>query len=172
MQPTKSWSFGRQRAEHLAILHLTRRSDLLVSEPRLEADNGVDFLVEICKNSRITGRMFGVQVKASTHLQISPLTENEVKIAHRDGAAIHLPSTLEDLPFPFCLFLFQMEDDEGYYRWLNQPVITEGISELAVNRKNIFKKLTKESLDDIVEQVNGWYAKRHVSEYQYQEVYA
>ncbi|MBI1927987.1 DUF4365 domain-containing protein [Candidatus Poribacteria bacterium] len=149
------WFIG-QRAEHLAILHLTRRGDLVVTQA--STDDGPDILVEISRNNKVTGRIFGVQVKASQRFRIVPdnsLRGDEFKIPIR---AFSMP---EDLPFPLCLFLFQMENDEGFYRWLIEPIVrTESRPKLLVNEENIFRKLTREELDSIVGQVNNWYENR------------
>ena len=49
-----------------------------------------------------------------------------------------------------CLFAFAMENDEGYYRWLKEPRFnSEGKSELALNKVNEFRKLTKTELNDL-----------------------
>jgi hypothetical protein len=152
--------FFEQRAIHLAILHLTRREDLIVTQPR--RDYGLDILVEIGHGKRATGRMFGVQIKAQQALPIS---------SHDQGTASHVtidmqPSTvLQDLPFPLCWFVFQMHDDGGYYRWLNEPSIQHGDEPLLrVNHDNTFAPLTSDAIDRIVEQVTLWYEKRHVPE--------
>src|SRR5437868_3984345 len=59
---TEAWYYG-QRAESLALMYLTRRSDLVIS--RQEMDYGLDFLVTICKDKIYSGRIFGVEVKTS-----------------------------------------------------------------------------------------------------------
>lgn len=163
----KEFLFVEQRAIHLAIMYLTRRDDLVVTQP--DVDYGLDILVEISQENKATGRMFGVQIKAGQYLKITPdgsSGNREVKIA------IELPSALEDLPFPLCLFVFQMDNDAGFYRWLNEPVIDEeGLPRLVLHKENLFKPLTKDELDTLVEQVNTWYEKRRISEYQ-EAVYA
>ncbi len=65
-----------------------------------------------------------------------------------------------------------MDNDAGYYRWLNAPIIDEeGIPKRVLHQENIFRRLTKVELDELVEQVNIWYEKRKVFEYQ-EAVYA
>jgi len=53
-----------------------------------------------------------------------------------------------------------MANDAGYYRWLLEPIVESDNGTLSFNTKDIFKQLTKEELDIIVEQVNQWYEKR------------
>ncbi len=112
----KSWYVGK-RAEQLAVLYLSRRNDIEITA-RPYADYGPDFLVSICKENEYTGRIFGIQLKARVSLQpVCKADKNEIKL---DIGTIPVP---EDIPFPLCLFVFAMENDDGYYRWIKKPVI-------------------------------------------------
>ena len=140
----KVWYLG-ERAEQLAILHLSRRSDLRAT--RLHDDYGIDFLVEIFRDNLPTGRMFGVLLKAR-------LSYDEMPKFDRIAAKF----TPADLPFPLCFFVFVMEDDAAYYRWIKQPIISlEGFPSLAFNHSTQLNPLTKEALDQIVHEVEQWY---------------
>ena len=163
----KEVSFFEQRAIHLAIMHLTRRDDLVVTQP--ETDYGVDLLVEISQEHKATGRMFGVQVKTSQRMTMT----SDNASGHPDVTFdLELPSIPDDLPFPLCLFLFRMDNDAGYVRWLKAPIVNdEGMPKLGHKQENLFKFLTKDELDALVEQVNIWYEKRRTFEYQ-EEAYA
>jgi len=154
MRVTESWLIG-QRAIQLAIVYFSRRNDLLITQPP-EFDYGVDLLISVTQHGQPTGRLFGVQIKASRHLQIKSvsLDKNEYKIK------VATPEVLKDLPFPLCVVVFNMENDDGYYRWVLEPIVRPDNTYLSVNTRDIFKKLTKEELDIIVEQVNQWYEKR------------
>ena len=148
MARTQPWYIG-ERAEALALVYLTRRPDLLVKHE--DADYGVDYLVEITKNNRPTRRMFGVQVKA----RIAPITESAVG----DREPFHFVSEkwMEELPFPLCLFVFTMENDEGFYRWAVEPVITDTGPKLRLNAGKELSRLDSAALDRIVAQVDQWY---------------
>ncbi len=89
-------------------------------------------------------------------MQIKPVSvdKNEYKIK------VATPEVLKDLPFPLCVVAFNMENDDGYYRWVLEPIVGPASANLSANTRDIFKKLTKEELDIIVEQVNQWYEKR------------
>jgi hypothetical protein len=154
MRITESWPIA-QRAIQLAIVYFSRRSDLLITQPH-EFDYGVDLLVSVTQHGQITGRLFGVQIKASRHLQVKliNLANNEYMIK------VATPEVLKDLPFPLCMVVFNMENDDGYYRWVLEPIVEPNNANLRANTRDIFKKLTKEELDSIVEQVNQWYEKR------------
>lgn len=152
--------FFEQRAIHLSILHLTRRSDLIVTQPR--HDYGLDILVEIGHAARATGRMFGVQIKA---LQELPIRSQLQEGSHDVVIPLQPSPQLEDLPFPLCWFVFQMRDDAGFYRWPNEPYVPDGDTPLlCYNAENIFTPLTSEAVDHIVDQVDMWYERRQTSE--------
>jgi hypothetical protein len=101
MEATSAWYVG-QRAEQLAILHLSRRDDLAITQFNSGQNYGLDLLVNICKNGKLTGRVFGVQIKARLSLRVIShglLDANEVKVNIGE-----IP-ILKDIPFPVCLFL-------------------------------------------------------------------
>lgn len=150
--------FVEQRAVQLAILILSRRRDLLISETHGAQEYGFDLLVNVTHDGQATGRMFGVEVKARTILQAVPVGDNNTY-------KINIPASPfpQDLPFPLCLFAFDMESDQGYYRWLLSPVIADGDGpKLLLNQESIFLKLSTETLDQIVQMVDAWYEKRAV----------
>lgn len=153
---TGTWYIA-ERAEQLAILHLSRRDDLVITHSS-ESGYGFDILVSISKDGKPTGRMFGVVIKAKKSLQSTlqkPLAINEMSF---DLGKMALP---KDIPFPLCLFIFEMENDQGYYRWIKEPVIdAENKAVLLAGQENAFKALTKEALDHIVGQINLWYEQR------------
>lgn len=157
MKARDDW-FVEQRGVALAVLFLSRRSDLLITEYG-ENDYGVDLLVNISRDGEFTGRMFGVVIKASRFLQAKPLNGNG-----EFGVDVATRSFWQDLPLPLCLFALSMENDEGYYRWLLAPTIgLDGEPRLTINQGGVFRKITREELDKLVEQVNRWYDKRSAS---------
>jgi hypothetical protein len=151
---TEAWYYG-QRAESLALMYLTRRNDLSVS--RQEMHYGLDFLVTICKDRIYSGRIFGVEVKAS----LSALKSNKGIITLPIRLTKHEASLYKDFPFPICLFFFAMENDKGYYRWIKEPVIEpKEQPKLVLSEGNELKTLTNEELDKIISRINKWYNKR------------
>src|SRR3712207_2997695 len=95
--------YVRPRAESLAVMYLTRRSDLAVS-PHPADDDAVNLFVSIRKAGRKTGRMFGVQVDGAVSRSG----------ADRNGGlrgrqlAGRLAPWVKSIPFPVCLFYFTM----------------------------------------------------------------
>ena len=55
--------------------------------------------------------------------------------------------------YPVCLFLFTMRDEEGFFSWLAEPVVTGGAPKLVHHDQVNCVELT----DDLLSQVVGWY---------------
>ena len=156
MEEKKVWYLG-ERAEQLAIVYLSRRDDLTITRPT-EADYGFDLTVSLMQSGNYTGRIFGVQVKAiRSHKQIrkaSP-TGKEFIIEHKPE---RIP---RDIPFPLCLFVFTMDDDAGFYKWIKKPgASADGIPPLALDDTATFHQLSHEALDQLISEVNQWYEQR------------
>lgn len=144
--------FIDERAEHLAVVYLTRRQDLVIE--RMTADYGFDILVTILRDKLPTGRVFGVQVKgrdkAFKDIQ-------ELSLSFTGKGTNYFP----ELPFPVCVFLFTMEDDRGYYRWIRYPV-GESNQVLRSIEQDRWHPLDEHEIGQIVDDVNAWYdAKSH-----------
>ena len=140
-----------QRALRLAIVHLSRRNDLLIAQAKDEY--GIDLLVSLAQEGKISGRVFGVLVKASRFLSAKAVgvEKNQFKLQ------VSVSVIPEDLPFPLALFVFNMEDDEGYFRWLLSPA---NASRLSLNHEPIFTQISTATIDQAVAQVNRWYELR------------
>src|SRR5688500_17840486 len=100
-----------ERAIQLAIVYLTRRDDLLIYNMSNMPDNSFDLLVRIKGNSQPKNRVFGVEVKGKRLLQATKSSEE---------FAFDIQYTKKELLvyIPVCVFLFNMTNDEGFYRWL------------------------------------------------------
>jgi len=141
--------FGR-RAEHLAIVYLTRRDDLVVN--RVVSPSGAaDFLVDVVNGGESTGRVFGVRVKAVEHAvgrgeDLSPCLGE-------------LPTAgIADAPMPYCVFVFTMEDDRGYFSWLKEPARgSRSAPRLDAVREARWCELDTGGMDRLVRSVNVWY---------------
>jgi Domain of unknown function (DUF4365) len=156
MQKSDAW-YLEERAEQLAIVYLSRRNDVVITRQRDGSDDGIDLLVSLLKTGTSTGRVFGIEVKAlRSNRQIHPASQREeVRI---NLSKVGVP---RDIPFPLCLFVFIMETDEGYYRWVKKPAY--GLSkkpQLLLNEENTFRKLSTEAVNEIVLDVQGWYDRR------------
>jgi hypothetical protein len=156
MAENESWYLA-ERAEQLAIIHLSRRDDLVINR-QSGADYGVDLLVSLTRDSEYTGRVFGVIVKAlKSYRQPRPIATAGAEIRF-DLRELKIP---DDLPFPLCLFVFVMEDDAGHYQWIKRPAYgLDGRPWLLMDRTGGFKKLNDEAIDLIVSEVSDWYESR------------
>ncbi|MEH2057736.1 MAG: DUF4365 domain-containing protein [Nostoc sp.] len=156
MKTTAPWYIGR-RAESLAIVYLTRRDDLIIYQPT--PNQGLDFLITITKDGVYTGRLFGIEVKATDstsnlkkHNDILKLDKNRLSILEK----------FKDLPFPVCLFFFILETDQGYYKWILEPKIDgEKQVKLHFNQDDELKKLDDKEIANIISSINSWYDHRN-----------
>lgn len=152
----KDTAFTELRAAQLAIVYLTRRGDLIV-----EAENRnffPDLLVSLLRESNYTRRMFGVIVKAEIHHKPDqPWTTKQAKSLLREAEN----EQLIDIPFPVCLFVFRMDTDEGFYKWVRKPVFSEdGSPQLMIDQTTPLEKLDNDSINRIVQEINHWYEAR------------
>lgn len=116
-------------------------------------------MVTIKKLGSYSGRLFGIQVEATA--------SNQELIENNGDGIVNIPKnfissdSLAELPFPVCLFFFTLDNDQGYYQWVVEPVIAgKNISKLVLTRTNIFRKLDDKEINDIISTVNNWYDNR------------
>jgi hypothetical protein len=100
----------------------------------------------------VGNRPFGVFMAAT----MTPVT--------LDGANEQLKAVLGEVQaigpfhFPVCVFYFTVKDDQGYYAWAYEPVVTaEGQPRLEAHAQAHGLKLSNESLEEIVSAVKRWY---------------
>ncbi|BAZ28236.1 hypothetical protein NIES4074_06670 [Cylindrospermum sp. NIES-4074] len=144
------------RSNALAIVYLTRRDDLIVSQQ--QKGTGLDLLVTITKDGNHRGRIFGVEVKAT-------VSSSEL-IQHQNSFRLknirHNIESFKDLPFPFCLFFFTLDNDKTYYKWILEPIVKyENDVTLKFNGNTVLKNLNDESIDNIITIVNRWYDSKN-----------
>ncbi|MHC5939348.1 DUF4365 domain-containing protein [Nostoc sp.] len=156
MKTTAPWYIGR-RAESLAVVYLTRRDDLIISQPT--PNQGLDFLITITKDGVYTGRLFGIEVKA-TNSTSNLKKHNEILKLDKDRLSIL--EKFKDLPFPVCLFFFILENDQGYYKWILEPKIDgENQVKLHFNEDDELKNLDDKEIANIISSINSWYDHRN-----------
>ncbi|HET7229861.1 MAG TPA: DUF4365 domain-containing protein [Longimicrobium sp.] len=141
--------FFEWRAGQLAIVHLTRRDDVVVK--RVVTPSGAaDFLVEAVHDGASTGRVFGVRVRGLEHAVQAP---DEVS-----GRVGELPlGELSDAPMPYCVFVFTNDDERGYFRWVREPAAVLGSPRLKTVRHPRWRALDENGMAEIVAAVNAWY---------------
>jgi hypothetical protein len=149
-QKTMQQRFIAERVRALAIVYLTRREDLIVTEEG--ADVGVDLWVTLNLVEQEGHRKFAVELRGG---------RTEVTADHANKTLY--PSMQQMLrtgpfPFPVVLFFFTMENNEGWYTWVVEPVVSSGGDfELVQHGKAACRPLNVGAIDEIVEAVDGWY---------------
>ncbi len=144
--------FITERAEQLAIVHLTRNHDLAVE--RMKADSGLDMLVTILRDRLPTGRVFGIQVKAEDST-FNDLHTPEPTLSSQEARY------LQELPFPVYVLLFTMDDDKGYCRSLNY--LSAATPSLRGTVQDQWRSLEEYPIAQIVADANAWYDQRSQS---------
>ncbi len=139
-----------KRVRALALMYLTRRSDLMIEEVR--DDIGLDLIVRFTPADGEGVRQFGVGLRGA----LSGVTKgNADKVV---GRAVREYGGYGPFGFPVCLFFFTMEDNAGWYTWVAEPLVTpDGKAALRMHTDADCKPLDKTALDEIVGLVDGWY---------------
>lgn len=148
---------AEERAFALATIFLSRRNDFTIYRSG-EDDIGIDFIVHIQHDNHFTGRVFGVILKYTS-------TSRNIK---KEGFSISTKLLHIETDIPICMMAFTMQSNEGYYKWLYEPVVVEGNARLipiATNntitvRVRDLQDLDAEGLDTIAKRVNDWYEAR------------
>lgn len=142
--------FVADRARALAVVYLTRRDDLIVTEET--GDVGVDLWVTLNLEDNEGHRKFGVELRGSW----AAVTADHANKILRTS----MQRTLRYGPFPFpvVVFLFTMENNQGWYTWAAEPVVSPaGDFELLQHADASCRPLDTEVIDRIVESVDRWY---------------
>ena len=141
---------GLERARALAIVCLTRRSDLVVREET--TDIGIDLLVSVHPEDKEGLRLFGVELRQGWAAGTADSASAGL------GPSMRKMLRYGQFPFPVVVFLFTMEDNQGWYTWVAEPVIAkDGTMILQQHGKAHCRPLDERAVDEIVETVDGWY---------------
>jgi ribosomal protein S27AE len=147
---TVQGTFIRERVKDLAVMYLTRRSDLELKWQD-SRDEWIDCIVEIKGKEKPAHRLFGVELSGT----MSPVTDDRAN-------KILLPKMQNMLkrgrfPFPVCLLYFTMANNEGRFTWITEPILQSGKPVLRYREHADTKKFDKGELDQIVGQINNWF---------------
>jgi hypothetical protein len=149
-------AFLAERTRALALVYLTRRGDLEVSDG--DRDLGLDYLVRIVREGSPSLRRFGLALRGD----VAPVAAEEANRVLRP--ALQQLSSPGEFPYPVCLFYFTMANDEGRYTWVAEPLVDEaGRPILQVHAEADCQPLTSAALDGIVRRVERWYDAFYVS---------
>lgn len=142
--------FIAERSKALALMHLTRRQNLVVTSAG--RDVGLEFIVSVAKpEGEKSLRPFGVFLRgtksAATEEQLNPVLRPTMQALQRLG----------QFPYPVCLLYFTMDDDQGYSTWVAEPEVAGGAPRLLTHGVAHCRKLDRAALDEIVSRVDRWY---------------
>jgi hypothetical protein len=138
-----------EQVRALATIILTRRGDLTVRETR--RDTGLDFHVHIDREDKPMRLVFGVLLRGVP----SPVTAGQANKVL--GPTMGQFRGMRKFTYPVCLFLFTLREEQAFFSWLAEPVVTGGAPKLLHREKAACVELTDEQLSRVVEEVVAWY---------------
>ncbi len=142
--------FIAERVRALAVVRLTRRDDLIITEET--ADVGVDLWVTLNLNKKEGHRKFGVELRG-VHSAVTAEHANNILHPSMQKMLRYGP-----FPFPVVLFFFTMENSEGWYAWVAEPIVSsEDGFQIVQHGDASCHLLDDEALDNIIEAVDSWY---------------
>jgi hypothetical protein len=147
MSRQQPW-FVRDRATALASLLLTSRKDVDVRQ-LTDDESGVDLLAEVLKGGAKAGRFFGVQVAGRLDLPDGPTVDPDPRSPR--------PKRVAEFTMPLCAFLFDVRSNQGFYRWVVEPIIEHGDPKLERLTDKKWNKLDEAAVDGMVDHVSAWY---------------
>lgn len=139
-----------KRARALTMMLLSRRKNLRIEE--VNEDIGLDYLVRFHGKGKVGLREFGIEVRgvwaAATKEQADKLLSPALRQVKRYGPFLR----------PVCLFVFAMENDEGWYTWIAEPIENEDSNPLLrIGDEPDCRQLDNKALKEIIQRVNIWY---------------
>jgi Domain of unknown function (DUF4365) len=148
--------FLEQRAVALARVLLTRHPGVIVA--RSFDDYGYDLQVNITQKNYLSGRVFGVVLKARIRLDgIGRLVKgNRIRLRGELSKALTKSAHLmRDLPFPLLFIAFSMDSDRAFYGWLRKP--SQRARRLENPSVEFATEWFSETHVDVIGEVQQWY---------------
>src|SRR5438105_2275167 len=140
--------FLSERVRALANVILTRRGDLTIIDTK--RDTGLDFHVSIEREDKPMRLTFGILLRGVP----SPVTaESANKILSPTMGQFQ---GMRKFTYPVCLFFFTMREEQAFFTWLAEPVLTDGAPKLVHHENANCVSLTDELLGQIVERIVAW----------------
>jgi hypothetical protein len=116
MSKQEPW-FIEERAFAFASLVLTNRHDVAV-RPYAGRDMAIDLVAEIVRDGKPTLRFFGAQVVG--YLDLPAIQNADERVLSHRGR------DLFEAGIPLCVFVIGVRKPEGVYRWVVEPIVTDG----------------------------------------------
>ena len=94
------------------------RDDLIVKDSK--TDTGLDFHVYIDREDKPMRLMFGILLRSVP----SPVTVDQANKLL--GPSLGQFRGMRRFTYPVCLFFFTMREEQAYFTWLAEPILTDG----------------------------------------------
>lgn len=141
--------FLADQVRALATVILTRRGDLTVVETK--RDTGLDFHVYIEREDKPMRLVFGVLLRGASSPATADAANNVL------GPTMGQFRGMRKFTYPICLFFFTAREEQAFFSWLAEPVMTGGSPKLIHHEKPDCVPLTDELLSQVVERIVQWY---------------
>jgi len=141
--------FLAERVRALATIILTRRGDLAIAETK--KDTGLDFHVSIDREDKTMRLTFGVLLRGAL-ASVSLDDANRIL-----GPTLGQFQGMRKFTYPVCLLFFTMREDQAFFSWLAEPIVSASAPKLVHHSQANCRELTNEVLDHVVEQIVAWY---------------
>jgi len=138
-----------ERVRALATIILTRRGDLVIAETKQET--GLDFHVSIEREDKPMRLTVGILLRGVSS-SLSAEQANKVL-----GPTMGQFRGMRKFTYPVCLFLFTLREEQAFFSWLAEPIVTGGTPKLVHHDKANCIELTDELLARVVEQIVACY---------------
>jgi hypothetical protein len=133
----------------MATVIMTRRDDLVINETK--QSTGLDYHVFIGREDKPMRLAFGVLLRGVP----SPVTAEYANKAL--APTMGQFQGMRKFTYPVCLFFFTMREEQAFFSWLAEPVLTGSGPKLVHHEKANCVELTNELLNQVVERVVNWY---------------
>ena len=128
---------------------LTRRDDLRVVQTKEQPH--LDMHVYVDREDKPMRLVVGVLLRGVP----SPTTAEQANKVL--GPTMAFFQGLRKFTYPVCLFFFTVREEQAFFSWLAEPVVTGGAPKLVHHDRANCAVLTDDFLDRAVEQIVAWY---------------
>jgi hypothetical protein len=141
--------FIAEQVRALATVLLTRRGDLTIVDTK--KDTGLDLHVYINREDKPMRLTLGILLRGVPS-PVSAEAANKLL-----SPTLGQFQGLRKFTYPVCLFLFTLRQEQAFFSWLAEPVVTNGIPKLIHRTKADCVELTDALLERVLDQVVAWY---------------
>jgi len=138
-----------EQVRAMATVFLTRRGDLTIVDTK--QDTGLDLHVYINREDKLMRLTLGILLRGVP----SPVS---VEAANKLlGPTLGQFQGLRKFTYPVCLFLFTLRQEQAFFSWLAEPVVSNGVPKLVHRTRADCIDLTDAVLERTLDRVVAWY---------------